>query len=326
MILKMCKPFVNGLKLDRHNPLPTDFFLLIIEVGAKNTYKPLARRYCVAPRKPVGFFCRGWVKYNTRKGNTPAVRLYAVLNPRHNGAVSYSHAFKKKVQLMTNLPTLKIDDLEIIHDEPRIADLKLAKALGYKKSYKVRELIVRNMGSLSSFGTLIPHVGNYKGKQVTTYHLNEKQSLYIIAKSNTPTAAEMTVAMVEVFHAWRHGKLQEPITPPTFYAKTMLADGTDSEVATRNQVKHLIGQVSKITTVLEQVAARVIGVDEKIRVFAVDSDSLARCDMVMSQTLDVVLRHKSYKDRFIKDLKEENLRLRKAMEIMVQNKAMEAVA
>ena len=134
--------------------------------------------------------------------------------------------------------------------------------------------------------------------------------------------------------------MQEPITPPTFYAKTMLADGTDSEVATRNQVKHLIGKMNKMMEMmdhmeghvcimnsrLEEVEAKVRGLDSKIRVFAVDSDSLARCDMVMSQTLDVVLRHKSYKDRFIKDLKEENLRLRKAMEIMVQNKAMEAVA
>lgn len=115
--------------------------------------------------------------------------------------------------------------------------------------------------------------------------------------------------------------VSEDTTPPTFYAKTMLADGTDSEVATRNQVKHLIGQVSKITTVLEQVAARVIGMDEKIRVFAVDSDSLAKLDLVMGSTLEVVMREKSYKNRVIQCLKEENAKLRQTVQVMTHNTA-----
>lgn len=134
--------------------------------------------------------------------------------------------------------------------------------------------------------------------------------------------------------------VSEDTTPPTFYAKTMLADGTDSEVATRNQAKHLIGKMNKMMEMmdhmeghvcimnsrLEEVEAKVRGLDSKIRVFAVDSDSLAKCDMIMSQTLDVVLRHKSYKDRFIGEIKEENARLRKAMEIMTKNQALFSAA
>jgi hypothetical protein len=127
----------------------------------------------------------------------------------------------------------------------------------------------------------------------------------------------------------------------------MLADGTDSEVATRNQVKHLIGRATRMLGILERIEtlissaeersmnhsvyldvieSRLKSVDEKIRVFAVDSDSINHCDMIMGQTLEVMMRHKGYKDNAIQRLKEENAKLRKAMEVMVRNKAMESAA
>lgn len=129
--------------------------------------------------------------------------------------------------------------------------------------------------------------------------------------------------------------VSEDVTPPTFYAKTMLADGTDSEVATRNQAKHLIGKMNKMMEMmdhmeghvcimnsrLEEVEAKVRGLDSKIRVFAVDSDSLAKLDLVMGSTLEVVMRGKSYKDRIIKCLKEENAKLRQTVQVMTHNTA-----
>ena len=129
--------------------------------------------------------------------------------------------------------------------------------------------------------------------------------------------------------------VSEDVTPPTFYAKTMLADGTDSEVATRNQAKHLIGKMNKMMEMmdhmeghvcimnsrLEEVEAKVRGLDSKIRVFAVDSDSLAKLDLVMGNTLEIVMRGKSYKDRIIKCLKEENAKLRQTVQVMTHNTA-----
>jgi hypothetical protein len=114
---------------------------------------------------------------------------------------------------MTTLPALKIDDIETIENEPRIADLKLAVALGYQRERSIRDLIERHEAVISRFGGLCRKLRQSGGRPATEYFLNEKQALYIVAKSNTPTAAEMTVAMVEVFHAYRHGALQ-PIKHP----------------------------------------------------------------------------------------------------------------
>jgi hypothetical protein len=242
---------------------------------------------------------------------------------------------------MTTLTTLKIQDLEIIQDEPRIADLKLAKALAYKDDHKIRSLIQNNLSTLSRFGEVSAEERkptNKGGRPSTVYFLNEKQALYIIAKSNTPTAAEMTVAMVEVFHAYRHGHLQPtqpmPATfPSTVYAKSLLEDGTEGNPATTKQVGRVLGELSKLGKILDDLDGHLAilnggmqslnetmnRVDEKIRVYAVDSDTIAAVDWIFSHTADTLMKHKSYKDSTIQRLKEENASLKKSMSLVIAN-------
>jgi hypothetical protein len=242
---------------------------------------------------------------------------------------------------MTTLTTLKIQDLEIIQDEPRIADLKLAKALAYKDDHKIRSLIQNNLSTLSRFGEVSAEERkptNKGGRPSTVYFLNEKQALYIIAKSNTPTAAEMTVAMVEVFHAYRHGHLQPtqpmPATfPSTVYAKSLLEDGTEGNPATTKQVGRVLGDLSKLGKILDDLDGHLSilnggmqslnetmnRVDEKIRVYAVDSDTIAAVDWIFSHTADTLMKHKSYKDSTIQRLKEENASLKKSMSLVIAN-------
>jgi prophage antirepressor-like protein len=236
---------------------------------------------------------------------------------------------------MTNVIQLK-DKLQFqntpleiysVDGAPWMRSRDLAIALGYKDETSVRKLFDRNKDEFTasmSQTVKLTVSGNLK-KSVRLFSPRGCHLIAMMAK--TKRAKMFRKWVLDVLETYgRDVKPQQEITPPTFYAKTMLADGTDSEVATRNQVKHLIGQMSKITTVLEQVAARVRGVDEKIRVFAVDSDSINHCDMIMGQTLEVMMRHKGYKDNAIQRLKEENAKLRKAMEVMVRNKAMESAA
>jgi hypothetical protein len=242
---------------------------------------------------------------------------------------------------MSTLTTLKLSDLEIVHDEPRIADLKLAKALAYKDDHKIRSLIQSNLSTLSRFGEVSAEERkptNKGGRPSTVYFLNEKQALYIIAKSNTPTAAEMTVAMVEVFHAYRHGHLQPtqpmPATfPTTMYAKTLLEDGTEGNPATTKQVGRVLGELSKLTKILDDLDGHlslmncgmqsmnetIQRVDEKIRVYAVDSDTIASMDWVFSNSLETLMKHKSYKDGTIQRLKDENASLKKSIALVVAN-------
>ena len=175
--------------------------------------------------------------------------------------------------------------------------------------------------------------GNYK----KTVRLFSPRGCHLIAiMAKTKMAKSFRKWVLDVLETYKQDvKPQQEITPPTFYAKTMLADGTDSEVATRNQAKHLIGKMNKMMEMmdhmeghvcimnsrLEEVEAKVRGLDSKIRVFAVDSDSLAKLDLVMGSTLEVVMREKSYKNRVIQCLKEENAKLRQTVQVMTHNTA-----
>ncbi len=111
---------------------------------------------------------------------------------------------------MAHLITL--EDLNTsINSEPRVLDLKLAKALGFKEPRMIRKLIARNVESLKQFGSL--HMEQTPpsakgGRPTTEYWLNKKQGLFLCAKSSTEKAALVTIEMVEVFDEYTQGKLE----------------------------------------------------------------------------------------------------------------------
>jgi prophage antirepressor-like protein len=223
----------------------------------------------------------------------------------------------------------------------------LAIALGYKNELSVTKIFERNQDEFTQEMTCkVKLTSQGQKREVRVF---SPRGCYLVAMfSQTKMAKAFRKWVLDVLETYgRDVKPQQEITPPTFYAKTMLADGTDSEVATRNQVKHLIGRATRMLGILERIEtlissaeersmnhsvyldiieSRVKSVDEKIRVFAVDSDSLSAADWVLGHSIDTMMKHKSYKDSTIQRLKEENAKLRKAMEVMVRNKAMESAA
>lgn len=102
--------------------------------------------------------------------------------------------------------------------EPRMRDLVLGEKLGMERPRYIRELIGRHMDRLQQLGPVsvtlsaeekegLPcRAANLGGRPSKTFWLNRKQVLYLCAKSETPRAAEVTIAMVEVFDAWLEGK------------------------------------------------------------------------------------------------------------------------
>lgn len=95
-------------------------------------------------------------------------------------------------------------------DEPRVLDLDLAAWLGLSQPRNVRTVIVANLEELEMHGSL--HVasanpGIQGGRPGKAYWLNEGQALVICALSRTPTAAKVRKAVIEVFMAYRQGKL-----------------------------------------------------------------------------------------------------------------------
>lgn len=110
----------------------------------------------------------------------------------------------------TNL-AITVSDLEVRGGVPQIMDLRLAAALGFANPHQIRPLIKRHLSALNEFGAVSPvweKPSAKGGRPSTVYYLNEEQAIYITAKSDTPRAAEITVEMVRVFRAYRHGELK----------------------------------------------------------------------------------------------------------------------
>lgn len=113
-------------------------------------------------------------------------------------------------------------------DEPRILDVVLAERLGFALPRHVRELIDRNRDELETYGILSCRTTNSKiepyqedtgfrmpsgnsargrGRPAKAYYLNEGQALVICALSRTPKAAQVRKLLIDVFMAYRQGKL-----------------------------------------------------------------------------------------------------------------------
>lgn len=95
--------------------------------------------------------------------------------------------------------------------EPRIMDLVLAERLEMVDRHDVRRLIERNREELEMHGELfsgtVPENTGRRGRPGKAYWLNEGQALVICALSRTEKAAQVRKILIDVFMAWREGKL-----------------------------------------------------------------------------------------------------------------------
>ncbi|WP_454018455.1 hypothetical protein [Azospirillum sp. Marseille-Q6669] len=128
------------------------------------------------------------------------------------------------------LPPLTPDQLNDQDGEPRVLDLTIADRLGMADRHKIRSLIVKNRAELESYGPLVEAEGvsarqaetygevcatvaqttDKGGRPGKAYYLNEGQALVICALSRTPQAALVRRQIIEVFLAYRRGKLASP--------------------------------------------------------------------------------------------------------------------
>jgi len=95
-----------------------------------------------------------------------------------------------------------------INNEPCVKDTVLAERLGYKEPKAIRRLIKRMIG-VGAFGGGIPcpTLETISGNETEVFYLNEKQSLKVIAKSETETADKIMDQVIDVFIAYRNRKL-----------------------------------------------------------------------------------------------------------------------
>jgi hypothetical protein len=109
---------------------------------------------------------------------------------------------------MQNL--ISVNQLTEIDNEPRILDVDLAERLAFERPRVIRELIARNRDELEAFGSLPCRTANptaQGGRPGNAYYLNEGQALVICALSRTEKAAQVRKLLIDVFMAYRQGKL-----------------------------------------------------------------------------------------------------------------------
>lgn len=95
--------------------------------------------------------------------------------------------------------------------EPMVRDLDLAERLGYPRPRKIRDLIRRLIGegflNDSEVCTTVGQTSKVGGRPGTEYQLTETGALLVTMRSETAIANTVCRQLVEVFQAYRSGKL-----------------------------------------------------------------------------------------------------------------------
>lgn len=133
-----------------------------------------------------------------------------------------------------------------VNGEPTVKDTDLAERLEYKENKAIRKLIKRMIDN-GNFGGGIPcpTLENVYGNETETFYLNEKQALKVISKSETKKADEIMDEVIDVFLAFRHGKLQPQLTPQNFTMKA-IAEMANSFQGIENQISEVKSDVLEL--------------------------------------------------------------------------------
>lgn len=110
---------------------------------------------------------------------------------------------------MSALIQLNGYELNLEHGEPMIQDLALAQKLGYAQPRDIRKLIKRMVerGFIHQTQIRATVARLTNSQESTEYLLSEKAALKVITKSETETADKITDEVIDVFMAYRSGKL-----------------------------------------------------------------------------------------------------------------------
>ena len=241
-------------------------------------------------------------------------------------------------QSLTLKDNLQFQDTHLeIYDmdgAPWLQGRDLAAALGYQHEDGVRRIFDRNQDEFTQDMTCTVKL-TAQGQKRDVRVFSPRGCHLIAMLSHTKRAKEFRKWVLDVLD--NYGKEAAQPSPlaiqGTVYAKTLLEDGTEGNPATTKQVGRVLGELSKLTKILDDLDGHLSlmncgmqsmnetlnRVDEKIRVYAVDSDTIASMDWVFSNSLDTLMKHKSYKDGTIQRLKDENASLKKSIALVVAN-------
>lgn len=104
---------------------------------------------------------------------------------------------------------LTIGDLQVIAEEPRILDLRVAERLEMAQPLDIRRTIEGNRAELERYGEVFAHrpkTSAKGGRPATEYWLNEAQTLLLCMFSRTERAADVRQEVISVYLDYRQGR------------------------------------------------------------------------------------------------------------------------
>lgn len=106
-------------------------------------------------------------------------------------------------------------DLTILDGEARVTCRKLCDALGFALPQHLHRLIKARREELEDFGAILTFKGGKsgRGRPTLNYYLNEQQATALCMWAETPKARAARRLIVEVFTAWRQGRLDATHSP-----------------------------------------------------------------------------------------------------------------
>ena len=112
---------------------------------------------------------------------------------------------------------LNLTDLQLVEDQPRVLDLKIAERLGFDRPRDIRKLVDRNLARLSRRGevcAVMAQTSDVGGRPGTEYWLTKWQAIKICMWSDAPNADAVQDEIADVFDAYTDGKLVPPGRAP----------------------------------------------------------------------------------------------------------------
>lgn len=129
--------------------------------------------------------------------------------------------------------TLTIEGIElaVVDDEPKVLDIDLGAHLGLAQPRDIRKLIKRYIksGDLLDVEVCATVAQTSGGRPGQEFRLTEEQALFVIAKSETPKANEITRKMIRVFTLARKGLLAPPAPDPSLVARLTALEASQAQ-------------------------------------------------------------------------------------------------
>lgn len=142
-------------------------------------------------------------------------------------------------------------DLRPFQGEPRVNFNRVGGLLGYTTEKGMRRLIARHRPELETYGEVLrqtdpkPQNQPFGGRPNITIYLNESQAVLVCMFARTPQGAEIRRQIINVFLAYRHGKLSAtmPAKPPV---KKNRAEPWELMEARVRQIEKMMGLQRKV--------------------------------------------------------------------------------